>query len=431
MRAEWWNESEPTLVDRQGGPRPLFRHCTRDAWLLGAWATQVLSLGLVLWAANSLAEAGPLSLWANFGAALVFGVSSVWCSNTVSHIHLHTPLFRSARLNRTLTLLLTLSLGIPQSLWRARHRWHHAGEPPARKPTLLGNTSRLEASLVLLLWLGMALLSPSLFVWVYLPGYILGMALAWLTGEMEHLPGPNPERGISTYGGLHNRLWFNDGYHAEHHLHPTLHWTKLPARRGEAHFRTSPYSPLLRAVPFWFGRLPSFRAILLGWLEHLALNSRVIQRFMVKSHQRAIEKVLATVELKPQRIGIVGGGLFPRTALVMSKLFPNAELTIIDGDEKNVGRARLLLAARDLKNPTIHYKIRPFRQEMDDGYDLLIAPLAFVGDRRELNAVSKSSALLTHDWIWHNRGQRRQTVSWLLLKQVSLALPRITDASSS
>jgi fatty acid desaturase len=32
---------------------------------------------------------------------------------------------------------------------------------------------------------------------------------------------------VSSYGKLYNAIWFNNGYHAEHHYKPKVHWTKM------------------------------------------------------------------------------------------------------------------------------------------------------------------------------------------------------------
>ena len=61
----------------------------------------------------------------------------------------------------------------------------------------------------------------------------------------EHLDGHTG--GICHRGRLHNLVWLNDGYHAEHHRWPGAHWTQLPARRlrGAA---CSAWIPVLRAL---------------------------------------------------------------------------------------------------------------------------------------------------------------------------------------
>jgi len=33
---------------------------------------------------------------------------------------------------------------------------------------------------------------------------------------------------VSSYNKFYNWLWFGNGYHAEHHYRPRLHWTKYP-----------------------------------------------------------------------------------------------------------------------------------------------------------------------------------------------------------
>ena len=33
--------------------------------------------------------------------------------------------------------------------------------------------------------------------------------------------------GVSSYDKLYNWLWFFNGFHAEHHFRPKVHWTKM------------------------------------------------------------------------------------------------------------------------------------------------------------------------------------------------------------
>jgi hypothetical protein len=51
-----------------------------------------------------------------------------------------------------------------------------------------------------------------------------------LNGYFLHYGG-NPDKpiawGVSSYDKWYNQLWFNNGYHAEHHFRPKLHWTKM------------------------------------------------------------------------------------------------------------------------------------------------------------------------------------------------------------
>jgi len=39
--------------------------------------------------------------------------------------------------------------------------------------------------------------------------------------------------GVSSYHKLYNWLWFNNGYHAEHHFRPRVHWTQMKELREQ------------------------------------------------------------------------------------------------------------------------------------------------------------------------------------------------------
>ena len=70
------------------------------------------------------------------------------------------------------------------------------------------------------------------FMVYFLPFYYFGHCLSYLNGYYLHFGG-NPDVpiawGVSTYHKLYNWLWFNNGYHAEHHYRPRLHWTQMKA----------------------------------------------------------------------------------------------------------------------------------------------------------------------------------------------------------
>ena len=79
------------------------------------------------------------------------------------------------------------------------------------------------------------LLVMFLFNWRYilfffLPFFYLGHCFSYLNGYFRHY-GANPDKpiawGVSSYGKLYNWLFFYNGYHAEHHFRPKVHWTKM------------------------------------------------------------------------------------------------------------------------------------------------------------------------------------------------------------
>jgi hypothetical protein len=321
-----------------------------------------------------------------------------WNSNTISHNFIHRPFFRQRWANSLFAAYLSVLLGIPQSLWRDRHLAHHAGIH--RRPRLSGELA-LQAVLVLSLWAEMAARAPLFFLSVYLPGYIAGLLLCALHGHYEHARG-----ATSHYGKLYNLLFFNDGYHVEHHANPGVHWTCLP----ESH------EPAARASA-WPAPLRWMEAFSLEALERLVLRSRVLQRFVLRTHARAFR---GPVEALPpvERIAIVGGGLFPRTALILQELLPAARLTVIDANRANLNEARALLGALPGAG-NIEFVHARYPESDSGAYDLVVIPLSFDGDRGAIYARPPAPAVIVHDWIWRKRGASR-IVSIALLKRINL-----------
>jgi len=173
-------------------------------------------------------------------------------------------------------------------------------------------------------------------------------------------------------------------------------------------------------------------------LERAVLRSPALQRFVLKRHERAFRRMLS--ELHPVRtIGIVGGGLFPRTALILSRLLPESTLVLIDQSESNLEIARSFLSGDgwERERPCLPVSLvslgqagghrlsspgfinQHFEPRIQCDYDLLVVPLAFEGDRRAIYEQPPASAVLVHDWIWR-RGKSGTVISWLLLKRLNL-----------
>ena len=115
-------------------------------------------------------------------------------------------------------------------------------------------------------------------------------------------------------------------------------------------------------------------------LERLVLRSLVLQRFVLRTHGRAFRELAGA--LPPvERVAIVGGGLFPRTALILKELLPTASMTIIDANRSNLDLARALVGHWDINFVNSSY------MTSDCGaYDLLVIPLSFDGDRSAIYA---------------------------------------------
>jgi len=353
--------------------------------------------------------------------ALAFAVAVWWTSNTIAHQFIHRPFFRRRSANRLFAIGVSVAIGIPQTLWRDRHLAHHAGVAPRVRPSA---DLALQVVLVAALWIVLADRAPMFFATVYVPGYLGGLLLCAVHGHYEHAGGTT-----SHYGRLYNVLLFNDGYHVEHHANPGLHWSRLPERRVP-HVHESAWPAPLRwldraaanGVAQAFRPAKPRRVAALDVLERLVLRSRVLQQFVMRVHRRALSDLI--VQLPPvRRIAIVGGGLFPRTALILRSLVPDAEITIIDANRANLDRARMWISGVLLVNA--HYSVSDWRQtgvrHVSDTsrYDLVVIPLAYDGDRKAVYGHPPAPAVIVHDWIWRKRGVSR-VVSVALLKRVNL-----------
>lgn len=178
-------------------------------------------------------------------------------------------------------------------------------------------------------------------------------------------------------------------------------------------------------------------ARLLTWLELLALRPGRIQRFMLATHRAALAALLPRLGAlrggPPQDIAVVGGGLFPRSALLLAELLPGCRLTLIDADAEHLRLARECLLARGLpltgRVRFEHGFFDPADPERYRGFDLVVVPLAFVGSRAALGARG-GAALLLHDWIWRRRGTASAVISPLLLKRLNLLVGGASDGET-
>jgi hypothetical protein len=316
-----------------------------------------------------------------------------WNSNTVAHYFLHSPFFRARSLNLLFALYLSILLGFPQSVWRERHLAHHAGIRPRLRPS---HQVIAEVLLIAALWALLLVFAPGFFLTVYAPGYLTGLLLCALHGHYEH---PNAKT-VSHYGRLYNCLFLNDGYHVEHHAHPESSWTELRSK----------------ALPEAIGsRWPAILRWLdtfsLDGLERLVVRAPSLQKFVLRRHDHALTALLSGSVVA--RAAIVGGGLFPRSALLLRRLMPQTELVVIDACAKNLEVARAFLPA-DVK--VVQDRYDPERHR---GFDMVVIPLAYVGDRAALYRRPPAPILLVHDWLWRQRGSSR-VVSWFLLKRLNL-----------
>jgi fatty acid desaturase len=262
----------------------LFAHARWDAVLV---ALTLLEIALTAVGAASfsgfLRAHGPLSTALSYGALgalLVF----LNCTNyqCIAHNFIHKPFFRSRVHNRVFAVVNTLGLGAPQSLYRVHHLNHHrygndrkdpdthqtkdrssiyrfSNDPERPEPLLsyavlgpmrmglgelLEEAKRLRlAGQILVETVALVALVAALFAvdWrgallFFLPVWYLGQVAAYAENYLEHnhaIPGSTRTDSVSCYGALYNLVWFNNGYHQEHHFRPQVHWLDIEQVRAE------------------------------------------------------------------------------------------------------------------------------------------------------------------------------------------------------
>jgi fatty acid desaturase len=255
-----------------------------------------------------------LSWWLLVPAFVAVAWSYCWNMQCLSHNFIHNPFFTRNWLNRAFSVLETFALGVPHVFYHHYHLNHHFGDNDRKRPDgstrdwssiyrhsadddpepfwryVLLSYWRVEVGPLLRVvwrhgpkevaqvafetvalaafWGAMCWYDWRYFVCFYLPSYYVGWMLSYAEGYLEHYgaePGNPFANSVSSYNRLYNFLWFNNGYHQEHHWDPKWHWTRMPelhARiKGELarnHTRTLK-GPHMTAFleDWWLGRSPT------------------------------------------------------------------------------------------------------------------------------------------------------------------------------
>ena len=214
--------------------------------------------------------------WVLICMGFTFSVSIGWNINSVSHNFVHNPFFTWEPLNRAFSVMQSWALGFSQVAYDAVHTRHHRGNSDRKDET--GDTidwvsiyrhshdhddaesvwkytflsfmrddpfaiikelrvrSESEArwgKFEIISFMGLYVIMFFVnwkFMLFFVPFWYLGHCLSYLNGYYLHYGGDTEQPiawGVSSYEPVYNFIWFNNGYHAEHHFRPKMHWTKM------------------------------------------------------------------------------------------------------------------------------------------------------------------------------------------------------------
>jgi len=374
--------------------------------------------GALTLAALGLAQGESLLGRALIGTLL--GVAMCWGANTVSHIHLHRPLFQSPTANRWFSIYLSVLLTVPQRWWKVRHLAHHgieSSDEHSNARRWLDVESALEIALIVLVLASVAIFRPALFATVLLPALVVGYGLCALQGYEEHA---RAAEGVDHHGRVYNLLWFNDGYHAAHHRSPGAHWAELVTDVRPTDV-VSHWPPILRMIEGMPGAWNRAVGFVLDGLEGIAMHVQVARNFQLRRHARAFAELLSP-DTRPhlRKVTVIGGGLYPRSVLVLGQLLPTAHFTIIDRDRTHLEQAKVFLSEARLLD-RVTFQDKTYAPSSNAPCDLMIVPLAFRGDRSHFYTDAPAPWVATHDWLWHRRGHASAIVSVFLAKRINLS----------
>ena len=217
-----------------------------------------------------------LSWWLLIPLGLFYSYCIAWNIESVAHNFTHNNYFKAHWLNRAFSLVESLAIGFSQQFYKTVHRRHHIGNSdlpddkgntrdwfsiykfgkegrpePILRYALLGPFRGPQADVYAEMakggriadvrwakfedyahyaWFALGFLLNWKFMLYFLPLYYLGHVFSMFVGYYEHYQA-NPDLpiawGVSTYGWAYNFFWMNNGYHAEHHYRPRIHWTHM------------------------------------------------------------------------------------------------------------------------------------------------------------------------------------------------------------
>jgi fatty acid desaturase len=248
--------------------RPFFRSSAYDA------VPALCAVGIVALIFATFLGFDALPWWLLVPAFAAVMYSYCWNLQCISHNFIHNPYFSNVGLNRAFSVLESLAIGVPHVLYHHYHMNHHWGDNDRKGPdgttrdwssiyrhskddnpepfwryclvsffrvetTAVVRTAArhhhlaqlvVESVVLVAFWALLAVVNWRYFLIFYLPSYYFGWVLSYAESYLEHYkaqPGNPFANSVSSYHRLYNLLWFNNGYHQEHHWDPKRHWTRM------------------------------------------------------------------------------------------------------------------------------------------------------------------------------------------------------------
>jgi fatty acid desaturase len=254
----------------------VFRYTVNDAIPTLSAVGNLALLLFSYWAFNNLPG------WTLIPAFAAVVFCYCWNVQSISHNFIHNPFFTSDWLNRAFSVLESVAMGVPQTIYHHYHMNHHWGDNDAKGPNGTtrdwGSTYRhgtgnkpeafwsyclvgffrfelgpcirmilrhgprhvilvLVESLVLgAFWLTLLVTNWRYFLYFYLPSYYLGWVLIYAHTYLLHYgaqPGNYFANSVSSYHRLYNMVFFNNGFHQEHHWDPKAHYPRMTQVRQQ------------------------------------------------------------------------------------------------------------------------------------------------------------------------------------------------------
>ena len=343
--------------------------------------------------ALSFAHAGLLM------AASVQSADRAWVvvERQYDRAQLHPPaVFSIARAEPGVFGLPEGAAGIPQSLWRERHLRHHAdaigafagpGGVALRQAWSARCGSRWRPG-------------SAFFVAVYLPGYLRWPGLCRAAGPLRargrHDQSLRPALQLAASSTTAITSSITCGRASTGRSAAARHIG--PVRERAAGRRC-------------FGGSTRLIQPRCARTAGAALDAAAALRR--RAHERAFRALLPRAAAV-RRVTIVGGGLFPRTALVLRRLLPDATLTIVDAQPGNLETARGFVdgaraAAPDCSMPASR-PTTPISWSFHCRSSAIAHGSTTIRRRRRSSCTTGSGG----------RAATGVTVSWMLLKRLNL-----------